>query len=202
MQPARLLPLTLLWLALAQPSAAGPMLSLTLDDTELLTLAERPRTVAVSEGGVVHASLLAVVPYPATALWPALSGRGAQHDWVPWMRTATVIREASGRTWCEGRTALPWPLKDRAWEIVMIPTVPTEPGGRYEASWTYVQGSGDLRDSTGSWTLQPLDNGRTLVRISAMADLGVPVPGPLLRWIERRGLPQLVDSLVAERSAP
>ena len=159
--------------------------------------AAEPRYFASSEGGVLIAELDAVVPYPAEELWRPLSATGAQHAWVPYMRTASLERLDGEVAVCDGLTNLPWPLKDRTWTVRMRTEV--EDGGeRYVASWEYVPGSGNIDDTYGAWSLQALEDGRTRVKLRAFADVGVSVPGPMLRWAENKALPEMLEALIRQ----
>lgn len=152
---------------------------------------------ASSDDGVLRATIDVVVEREAESLWPPLSGTGAQHAWVPYMKTASVTRVEANAIVCDGLTNLPWPFRDRTWSVRMT-TRAGGSGSPYVASWEYVPGSGTLDDTSGSWALEPLSGGRTRVKLTAMADLGKPVPGPLLRWAERKALPQMVDALLEQ----
>jgi len=156
-----------------------------------------PRTQVSSDDGTLRAELLGVVQAPAGELWPALGLFGSQHAWVPYMRGAEVTGIDDGTATCAGQVNLPWPLKDRAFRVHMTAV---SVGDRFEARWSYVPGSGDLDDTFGVWTLQPAGPELTLVRLVAVAKLDQGVPGPLLRWAERRALPRMLDALESQRS--
>jgi len=164
--------------------------------------AQEPAFVASSDDGVLHAAIDAVVPREASELWPPLSGTGSQHAWVPYMQTASLERVEGNTAVCNGLTELPWPFRDRTWVVQMSSRTSSIDGREvYVASWEYVPGSGSLEDTHGSWRLEQLPDGRTRVRLEAMADLGRSVPGPLLRWAENKALPNMLQALLdqAER---
>jgi carbon monoxide dehydrogenase subunit G len=46
-------------------------------------------------------------------------------------------------------------------------------------SWTYVEGT--LEDLSGSYALEPADDGATRVTYQLEVELGIPVPGFLMR---------------------
>lgn len=159
------------------------------------TRAAEPLYTASSNGGVLKAELDAIVPYPASELWLPLSRTGAQHTWVPYMRTASIDNVEEGGVVCRGLTNLPWPLKDRTWTVHMHTRVD---GPRYVAAWEYVPGSGNLNDTHGEWSLEALGDGTTRVRLQALADVGVSVPGPMLRWAENKALPEMLGALLVQ----
>ncbi|TNE89987.1 MAG: hypothetical protein EP330_09890 [Deltaproteobacteria bacterium] len=164
-----------------------------------LAWSQEPAFAASSDDGVLRAGIDAVVPRPAAELWPALSGEGAQHAWVPYMRTAKLERVEGDAALCDGLTELPWPFRDRTWVVRMTARASRVDGrATYVAAWDYVPGSGSLEDTEGAWSLEELPDGRTRVRLEAMADLGKAVPAPLLRWAEAKALPSMFDALLAQ----
>ena len=152
---------------------------------------------ASSENGVLRGEITGVLPAPADALWPALSRVGGQHSWVPYMRDAEVLSSGEGGALCQGRIHLPWPLRDLTWTVRMDVRAG---GDRYVASWHRAQGAGNLEDTSGEWTLEPLGPDATRVHLVASAVLGRDVPPLMLRWAERKALPALLDALLAQRT--
>jgi ribosome-associated toxin RatA of RatAB toxin-antitoxin module len=68
---------------------------------------------------------------------------------------------------------------------------------RYQArdagvSWTYVEGT--LEDLSGSYTLQPTDDGTTRVTYQLEVELGVPIPG----FLKRQAAKQIVRSALSD----
>lgn len=59
---------------------------------------------------------------------------------------------------------------------------------------TYVGIAGTMREVHGDWRLTP-DRGGTLVDYTAFVDPGVPVPGPVIGALVKRGLPGLLDGV-------
>ena len=75
---------------------------------------------------------------------------------------------------------MPSPVADRRYTVrVETGPIETGAGGGWEARWTYVEGSGNVRESTGSWTLVPLTPERTVVVYRLLSDPG----GRLPAWI-------------------
>ena len=156
----------------------------------------------LDDQGALRGEMRADVAVSASRLWPALSRYERQHTWVPYMRTSSVEEAGPSGALCVGRTDLPWPLADRTWSVVMQSTVSGGPGAKtYMAAWRYVPDSGNLRDTSGSWTLRELSAERTRVELDASVDLGRSVPSALLRWAERNALPQMLHALLAQASA-
>lgn len=164
-----------------------------------------PQSVSVeARGSTITARLVVEVPRPLAALRVPLVPDGSQHAWVPWMKGARMRELGAGGARCDGRTKLPWPLKDLTWAVATAEE--SAAGGQqafYRSSWTYIPGSGNLSDTRGSWTLTALGANRTRLELDALVDVGIPVPPGLERWAVRRGLPDLLDAwLVAAEAKP
>lgn len=104
---------------------------------------------------------------------------------------------------CAAVTRIPWPISDRTWSIQVHNRREVLLGvDAFVSSWTYVQGSGNMVDNTGYWTVKAWPGGRSLVHYAFRADAGLHVPD----FIERRAtagmLPSIVDNLRQRSEAP
>ena len=78
---------------------------------------------------------------------------------------------------------MPFPAADRRYTVrVEAGTIETGAGPGWQARWSYVEGSGNIRESEGSWTLVPLQPERTVVVYRLVTDPG----GRLPAWIVDR----------------
>ena len=111
----------------------------------------------------------------------------AYPDWVANLEQAEVLAsDRQGRgTRVAYRLQTPW--GEQAYTLAY----------RYQArdagvSWTYVEGT--LEDLTGSYVLEPTDNGTTRVAYLLEIELGVPIPGFLMRQAAK----QIVRSALSD----
>jgi ribosome-associated toxin RatA of RatAB toxin-antitoxin module len=111
----------------------------------------------------------------------------AYPDWVANLEQAEVLAsDRQGRgTRVAYRLQTPW--GEQAYTLAY----------RYQArdagvSWTYVEGT--LEDLTGSYVLEPADNGTTRVAYLLEIELGVPIPGFLMRQAAK----QIVRSALSD----
>jgi ribosome-associated toxin RatA of RatAB toxin-antitoxin module len=111
----------------------------------------------------------------------------AYPDWVASLEQAEVLAsDRQGRgTRVAYRLQTPW--GEQAYTLAY----------RYQArdagvSWTYVEGT--LEDLTGSYVLEPADNGTTRVAYLLEIELGVPIPGFLMRQAAK----QIVRSALSD----
>ena len=93
---------------------------------------------------------------------------------------------------------LPFPLRDRRY-TVRVESGRVEAGGAsgWQARWTYVEGSGNIRDSRGSWTLIPLDAERTVVVYRVFTDPGGSLPAWVVDLAGPTTLRRLLDAVRA-----
>ncbi len=95
---------------------------------------------------------------------------------------------------------MPFPVEDRRYTVrVESGAVETEAGAGWRARWTYVEGSGNVRESRGSWTLVPLDAERTVVVYRLLTDPGGRLPAWIVDFAAPRTLRRVLAA-VAERS--
>ncbi len=89
---------------------------------------------------------------------------------------------------------MPFPVEDRRYTVrVETGTVEARVGTGWQARWTYVEGSGNVRESRGSWTLIPLDSGRTVVVYRLLTDPG----GRLPAWVVDSAAPRALRRVLA-----
>jgi hypothetical protein len=99
---------------------------------------------------------------------------------------------------CHGITHMPWPMEDREWIV-------RTRGGRTQidgmdvilSQFTYVPGSGNLKNIDGYWLLIPWGSGgsQTLLRYHLAVDLGTRLPDCLLKWSAENFLPVKVQGI-------
>jgi ribosome-associated toxin RatA of RatAB toxin-antitoxin module len=111
----------------------------------------------------------------------------AYPDWVGNLEEVEVLaRDRRGRgTRVAFRLATPW--GEQAYTLAYR-YQPRDAG----MSWTYVEGT--LDDLAGSYALEPADDGATRVTYQLEVELGVPVPGFLMR----RAAKQIVRSALSD----
>ena len=90
----------------------------------------------------------------------------------------------------------PFPVEDRQYTVrVETENFETGTGPGWWARWNYVEGSGNVRESTGSWTLIPLDQERTVVVYRVLTDPGGMLPAWIVDYAAPRTLRRVLESL-------
>lgn len=91
---------------------------------------------------------------------------------------------------------MPFPVEDRRYTVrVETGAVETGAGTGWQARWTYVEGSGNVRESRGSWTLIPLDSERTVVVYRVLTDPGGRLPAWIVDYTAPRALRRVLAAV-------
>ncbi|MDE2851102.1 MAG: hypothetical protein OYL92_04275 [Acidobacteriota bacterium] len=91
---------------------------------------------------------------------------------------------------------MPFPVEDRRYTVrVETRAVETGAGAGWQARWTYIEGSGNVRESRGSWTLIPLDAERTVVAYRLLTDPGGRLPAWIVDYTAPRALRRVLASV-------
>ena len=91
---------------------------------------------------------------------------------------------------------MPFPVEDRRYTVrVETGAVATDAGTGWQARWTYVEGSGNVRESRGSWTLIPVGADRTVVVYRLLTDPGGRLPAWIVDYTAPRALRRVLASV-------
>ena len=91
---------------------------------------------------------------------------------------------------------MPFPVEDRRYTVrVETGAVETGAGTGWRARWTYVEGSGNVRASRGSWTLIPLSPERTVVVYRLLTDPGGRLPAWIVDYTAPRALRRVLAAV-------
>ena len=113
-------------------------------------------------------------------------------DLVSTVRAAQVIDRDERTVRVRQVLDLPFPLRNRRYTIEIETALSDD---CFESSWTYVEGSGNIRGSAGRWEVLSQDRGNVLVAYVIHADPGGFVPGWAANWASKRALPEVVESI-------
>ncbi|MDE2690123.1 MAG: hypothetical protein OXI49_06365 [Acidobacteriota bacterium] len=91
---------------------------------------------------------------------------------------------------------MPFPVEDRRYTVrVETGAIGTGVGAGWQARWTYVEGSGNIRESRGSWTLIPVSADRTVVVYRLLTDPGGRLPAWVVDYAAPRTLRQVLNAV-------
>lgn len=108
-------------------------------------------------------------------------------DYAHWKEFMPFLEESEARPQPDGtmagahRMRLPGLLGERRYRVRFTQKIDAAPGGRtWRIAWTYIPGSGSVKDHHGSWTLAAAGPGRTLAILRLQTDPGGLTPHRLV----------------------
>ena len=91
---------------------------------------------------------------------------------------------------------MPFPVEDRRYTVrVETGAVATGTGAGWQARWAYVEGSGNIRESRGSWTLIPVSAQSTVVVYRVLTDPGGRLPAWVVDYAAPRTLRRVLGAV-------
>lgn len=158
-----------------------------------ITAANADERVVSTPTGDVRVSLVPVRPdgpregvghgrvdAPPERVFRALLDVEHWHEFMPFLEQSTARRRKDGSIESSQRLELPFPIGPRSYRVHVRSRVDrterkTAAGPVWHIDWTYVRGSGNVKDHRGSWTLTPAGTG-TLATLHLYTDPGGFVP--------------------------
>lgn len=154
--------------------------------------------IAVVEGEIPIGEAIGVLNHPPEAVLAVISDFAHYSEYMDDIALSVVDGVEGDITICRGITDTPWPMDDRTWTI-RASGGPTQVEGIdvYLSTWTYVEGSGNIVDTTGYWLAIPWgdDGSKTLLRYRLRVDLGTWLPDFLMTWATENFLPERINSI-------
>lgn len=118
-----------------------------------------------------------LVQAPPERVFRALTDVEHWHEFMPFLEQSTARRQKDGSIESFQQLELPFPVGRRSYRIRVRSRVEPAAGGTvWHIDWTYVPGSGNVKDHHGSWTLTAAGNGATLAVLRLYTDPGGFIP--------------------------
>ena len=137
-----------------------------------------------------------VVEAPLQAVREVIDAAADFDEFMPRVLESEVEPVAPGVYLNRQVLDMPYPVRDRRYTVrVATGAVETGLGPGWQARWTYVPGSGNVRESAGSWTLIPVSAERTVVVYRLRTDPGGRLPAWLVDLAARRSLRQVLQAV-------
>ncbi len=149
----------------------------------------------VKDSDVPELVMQGVIEAPPEKVWPLIDDCGAYDKHMARIGASKQLERDGGRVVCRVTAQMPFPLSDLTAETVATHAV--EPGVRWSRTWTLLKGDYKLND--GSWVLTPFrgDPKRTLAVYQIHVEPKVPLPDALIRSVQARALPDVMEKLRA-----
>lgn len=152
----------------------------------LLLGAAAPEQAVSTPTGAVRVSLAPVRPdgpqegighglveAPPERVFRALADVEHWHEFMPFLEQSTARPRKDGSVESFQRLELPFPLGRRSYRVRVRNRVEkTAAGNVWHTDWSYVPGSGNVKDHRGSWTLTAAPDGATLATLRLYTDPG------------------------------
>ncbi len=167
-------------LAHAQQAAREPTVSVVADGDR--------------SGGRIEAQI--VIKATAETVWQSMLDCSVSLRIVSGLKTCRVIQRDPAGLWDVREHIVAW--------SALLPTVRSVFRSEYQRpiSIRFSRISGDLKSLEGKWQLSARDGGRaTQLQYSAVVDLGVPLPGVLVRSAIETDVTRVMKALQAEAEA-
>lgn len=115
--------------------------------------------------------------------------------YFPRLMEASIVSSNGNERVVHQKIDVPFPLQDRYYNITTTFSRSSAPRDVFQLTWKYVQGSGNIVDTTGGWTLTPIDANTTLAYYHVRADIGTWLPQWLLNIANRSTLPDVINGM-------
>ncbi len=139
---------------------------------------------------------LGVIEVPLAAVRDVVDA--AQHfdEFMPRLLESEVEPVSPGVYLNRQTLDMPFPMEDRRYTVrVETGVIETGAGAGWQARWAYVEDSGNIRESRGSWTLIPVSTDRTVVVYRLLTDPGGRLPAWVVDYSAPRALRRVLNAL-------
>lgn len=142
-----------------------------------------------ADGRIREGCGLGVIEAPLSAVRDVVDAAADFDEFMPRILRSDVEPVSPGVYLNRQILDMPFPVEDRRYTVrVETGEVETGAGAGWQARWAYVEGSGNVRESRGSWTLIPLSPERTVVVYRLLTDPGGGLPAWIVDYTAPRAL--------------
>jgi ribosome-associated toxin RatA of RatAB toxin-antitoxin module len=151
---------------------------------------------AVGEGRPKEGIGQGRIEAPPERVFRAISDVEHWHEFMPFLEASDARRLRDGSVESLQRLDLPFPIGRKTYCIRVRTRVEQAASGTvWHADWSYVPGSGNLRDHHGSWTLTAAGPGATLATCRLYTDPGGMAPAGAMDRATGKSLAWIFDGL-------
>ncbi|MFU8802686.1 MAG: SRPBCC family protein [Bradymonadaceae bacterium] len=171
-----------------------------LNDAQKKTLHSGEVIVRISQSEDVNrGEVIGIIQAPVDEVWPIIQDCGSYGDWREALTDTGILeRQGWSNLVCKGTAKVPFPARDRDGHFRVLNGKRTIGGvASHVSTYKYIEDSGNLNDMHGYWLLQPYgpDDNHTLMKFVLNVDIGGWLPDFLVRWANRRILPDTIITL-------
>ena len=147
-----------------------------------------------SKNGVSAVRMMGLIKAPMKKVWSLIEDCNKYTKTMLRLKEAKELSRKGNQIKCKTVVAMPFPVKDLT--AVTIATHTEKPGKEYKREWKLVEG--DFKVNTGSWTLKPYKDGRTLAIYKAKAAPKIDIPDMIRSAAQKKTLPKLFRHIRAQ----
>lgn len=148
---------------------------------------------------VKRARALALLDASPEAVFKVLRDFNTFENFIPYCKEVNVEHQEKDRYRVRFVLDLPWPLGNRHYVLNLVDRHETVEGKPVLVSeWTYIQGSGNINDTYGSWEMLAYGKDRTLVRYTVFTDPGGKLPTWVRNFSTTIAVPKVIKGLRKE----
>ena len=169
-------------------------IELTQEEQERLANGEVIVHLKAVRGPIKEGTAIGVVDAPPQRVFRVVTDNENFEQFMPYVKRSEVERLTEGSILNYQHLDFPFPIGDRYYKLHILRTVEnTDRGKVFTSTWTYVRGSGNIKDTYGSWTLREYDKDKALVIYVCCTDPGGSLPKWALNMATTISLPRVID---------
>jgi uncharacterized protein YndB with AHSA1/START domain len=144
-------------------------------------------------GPIKEGTAIGVIDAPPERVFKVVTDNENFEQFMPYVKQSEVDRIAAGSIINYQYLDFPLPIGDRYYKLHILRAVENTHRGRvFRSTWTYVKGSGNIKDTHGSCTLEEYDQGKTLVTYICCTDPGGYLPNWAVNMATKISLPNFI----------
>jgi uncharacterized protein YndB with AHSA1/START domain len=168
-------------------------IELTQNEQEQLANGEVIVYLKAVRGPIKEGTAMGVVEAPPEKVFRVVTDNEDFEQFMPYVKQSEVERLTEASIINYQYLDFPFPIGDRYYKLHILRRIEnTNKGKVLKSTWTYVKGSGNIKDTYGSWILEEYGQGKTLVTYVVCTDPGGSLPKWALNMATKISLPQVI----------
>ena len=169
-------------------------IELTQKEKERLAKGEVIVYLKAVRGPIKEGTAIGLIDVPPKRVFKVVTDNEDFEQFMPYVKQSDVERMKEGSIINYQYLDFPFPIGDRYYKLHILNTIEnTNKGKVFKSAWTYVKGSGNIKDTYGSWILEEYGQGKTLATYVVCTDPGGGIPKWALNMATKISLPQVID---------
>lgn len=144
-------------------------------------------------GPIKEGIAVGIVEAPVGEVFKVVTSNEKFSEFMPYVKESRIKMTPDGFRLNYQYLDLPFPVGDRHYTIKIHNSQEIKGSQRLlTSSWTYVKGSGNIKDTYGSWLLKPYGPNRTLAQYTVCTDPGGDIPTWAQNMATKISLPKVI----------